>query len=112
METPVKHDRAALLIIAALHLATQVAHNFAHIAAEVRNTLPELLFILLVVTVMPWTAILVAWRTNVRMGALIFSLSMAASFLFGYFLHFVVDSPDLHSNVVDKHRSVFLHSAS
>ena len=34
---------------------------------------------------------------------------MVASFAFGYLLHFVIDTPDLHSNVVGA--GVFFHSA-
>ena len=44
-------------------------------------------------------------------GSALFSLSMAASFLFGYFFHFVIGSPDLYSNVVGEHRGIFFHSA-
>lgn len=106
-----KSEKVALLIIAIFHLAAQAVHNHAHVIADVRNTLTELLFIIIVVTVMPWVAIVVAWKFSIRKGAAIFSLSMAASFLFGYFLHFVVDGPDLHSNVIHHHNSIFFHSA-
>ena len=36
---------------------------------------------------------------------------MVAAFIFGYLLHFVIDSPDLHSNVIGEHKSVFFNSA-
>ena len=36
---------------------------------------------------------------------------MAAAFLFGYLAHFVIDSLDLHSNVVGEHADFFFHSA-
>ena len=36
---------------------------------------------------------------------------MAASFLFGYLLHFVIDSPDHHAKVMEIHSGVFFHSA-
>ena len=36
---------------------------------------------------------------------------MYASFVFGYLLHFVIDSPDLHSNVVGDGAGVFFHTA-
>ena len=38
-------------------------------------------------------------------------LAVVASFAFGYLLHFVIDTPDLHSNVVGEHAGVFFHSA-
>ena len=46
-----------------------------------------------------------------RIGAALFSLSMAASLAFGLILHLEIDSPDLHSNVAPEHGAVFLHSA-
>ncbi len=36
---------------------------------------------------------------------------MGAAFLFGYLLHFVIDSPDLHANVAGEYSTVFFHSA-
>ena len=36
---------------------------------------------------------------------------MLASFAFGYLFHFVVDTADLHSNVVGEHSGLFFHSA-
>ena len=106
-----KSEKFALLIIAALHLAVQVTHSYGHAIAGVQNTLLQILFILLVVTVMPWTAVYVAWKMSMRIGSAIFTLSMAASFLFGYFLHFVIDSPDLLTNIIDAHRNIFFYSA-
>ena len=108
---PVKFETIALLVVAAFHLIAQVAHNHAHIVAAVENSPSEQLFILLVVTIMPWAAIFVGWKWGMGRGATLFTLSMAASFLFGYFFHFVIDSPDLHSNVVDEHMGIFFHSA-
>ena len=36
---------------------------------------------------------------------------LLASLLFGLALHFAVEGPDLYSNVVPEHRTMFLHSA-
>ena len=88
-----------------------VVHHYAHVVADVRNTPLQLLFILLVVTIAPWATVYLAWRRTVKIGAAVFSLSMAASLAFGLVLHFVIDSPDLHSNVAPGHGAVFLHSA-
>ena len=81
------------------------------VSAGVENSPAEQLFILLVVTIMPWAAIFVGWKWGICKGAALFSLSMAASFLFGFFFHSVIESPDLHSNVVSEHRDIFFHSA-
>ena len=111
MGTPVRSEAVALLAIAILHLAVQVAHGYSHVAADVPLTAFQQLFILVFVTVAPLAAVYAFWKMDRRTGAALFSLSMAAAFLFGYLLHFVIDSPDLHSNVTGQHRSLFLHSA-
>ncbi|WP_428115234.1 hypothetical protein [Candidatus Poriferisodalis sp.] len=60
---------------------------------------------------MPLAAVWLAFRRSVRLGAALFAASMYASFVFGYLLHFVIDSPDLHSNVVGDGAGVFFHTA-
>ncbi len=100
-----------LLAIAVLHLVVQSTHGYSHVVAGVQNTSLQLIFIVLVITIAPWAAIYIIWKGNIRKGAGIFALSMVAAFLFGYLLHFVIDSPDLHSNVIGEHKSVFFHSA-
>ena len=112
MEMLVKAEKFTLLIIATLHLALQLIHSYSHAVSGVQNTSLQQLFILLVVTIMPWVAVYVAWNMSMRNGSAIFSLSMAASFLFGYVLHFVINTPDLHLNVLEEHRGLFFHSAS
>lgn len=107
-----KSETVALATVAALHLAVQIVHGWSHDVAEVALSLPEQAFILVVVTAMPWAAIAVGWRWGTGKGAVLFALSMALSFLFGYVFHFVVDGPDLHANVAVEHRAVFFHSAA
>ena len=108
----VKSEPVALAVVATLHLIAQGIHSYSHTVASVENSLPERLFILFIVTVLPWIAIFVSWRFDVGKGAALFALAMVASFLFGYSLHFVIDGPDLHSRVVEQYRSVFFHSAA
>ena len=76
-----------------------------------QNSSLLLLFVLLVVTIAPWAAIYLAWRRTVKLGAALFSFSMAASLAFGLILHFAIDGPDLHSNVAPEHGTGFLYSA-
>ncbi len=106
-----RSDIASLVIVAALHLAIGGVHQYAHAVAEVENSPLQVLFIVLVVTIAPWAAILFAWRRNLTVGAALFSASMLASLVVGLALHFAVESPDLHSNVVPEYRTLFLHSA-
>jgi len=107
----VKYEKYALLSIVVLHLIVQIAHGYSHVVEDVQNTPLQLVFILLVITIAPLVAVYIVWKGNVRKGAGLFTLSMAAAFLFGYFLHFVIDSPDLHSNIIGEHKSIFFHSA-
>ena len=111
MATPATIDRTALVAIAAVHLAVQAAHTYSHIAADVPNTALQQVFIVLVVTIGPLAAALIALRRSLRLGAALFAASMVASFAFGYLLHFVFDTPDLHSNVVGDRAGIFFHSA-
>ena len=109
--TPARSDAAFLAIIAALHLLIGGGHQYAHVVAEVGNTPLQVLFILIVITIAPWAATYIAWKRNLKIGAALFSASMAASFVFGFVLHFVLESPDLYSNVILEHRGLFLNSA-
>ena len=111
MATPARFDCLVLVSIAGLHVVAQASHAYGHIAADVANTALQQVFIVIVVTIGPLAAVLVAWRRNLRLGARLFAASMVASFAFGYLLHFVIDTPDLHSNVVGEHAGVFFHSA-
>lgn len=106
-----KFELFVLILLASLHFLAQIAHGYARQVANVHLSLPQLAFIVLVVTILPWLAIAVAWKMDLVRGATLFALSMAASFLFGYVGHFVLDSPDLHSNVVGQYGNMFFHTA-
>ncbi len=89
----------------------QVTHGYSHSVAGVENTPLQLIFILLVVTIAPLAAAYISWTGNTRNGAGLLAASMVAVFFFGYFFHFVIESPDLHSNVTGEHADIFFHSA-
>lgn len=106
-----RSDVAALVIVAAVHLVIGGVHQYAHAVGEVTNSSLQVLFIVLVVTIAPWAAIGIAWTKHLTIGAVVFSVAMLASLVFGLVLHFAVESPDLYLNVVPEHRTLFLHSA-
>ena len=106
-----RSEVASLVIVAGVHLVIAGVHQYAHAVAEVKNSSLQVLFIVLVVTIAPWAAIWVAWTTNLTIGAIVFSVAMLASLVFGLVLHFAGESPDLYLNVVPEHRTLFLHSA-
>ena len=107
-----RSDVAFLVVVAAVHLVIGGVHQYAHAVAEVNNSSLQVLFIVLVVTIAPWAALWVAWTRNLTIGAVVFSVAMLASLVFGLVLHFAVESPDLYLNVVPEHRTGFLHSAA
>ncbi len=109
--TRVRSDVASLAIVAALHLVIGGAHQHAHGVAGVENSPLQVFFIVLVVTIAPWATIWLAWKRNLMIGAVLFSVSMAASLVFGLVLHFALQGPDLYSNVIPEHRRLFVYSA-
>ena len=106
-----RSDVASFVVVAGVHLVIGGVHQYAHAVAEVENSSLQVLFIVLVVTIAPWAAIGVAWTRNLTLGAVVFSVAMLASLVFGLVLHFAGESPDLYLNVVPEHRALFLHSA-
>ena len=106
-----RSDVASFVIVAEMHLVIGGVHQYAHAVAEVKNSSLQVLFIVLVVTIAPWAAIGAASTRNLTIGAVVFSVAMLASLVFGLVLHFAVENPDLYLNVVTKHRTLFLHSA-
>lgn len=107
----VRPEKGSLLAIAAVHLVVGAIHQYSHTVADIKHTPFQLLFIILVVTDAPWLTVYLAWKRKMRIGASLFSISTGAAFLFGFLLHFVIESPDLHVNVPAAYRSVFLRSA-
>ncbi len=106
-----RFEQFTLAGIAALHLGIGLTHTYGHAAADVPIPAAQLAYIVVVVTLLPLTAVWLAFRRSVRLGAALFAASMYASFVFGYLLHFVLDTPDLHSNVVGDGAGVFFHTA-
>ena len=60
MEMRAKHEMLVLILVAFLHLIAQVAHSYAHQIANVMLSPSQLVFIVLVVTILPWLALVVA----------------------------------------------------
>ena len=111
MATPARFEQVTLLVLALVHLVAQLTHGYSHLAADVGLSAMQQVFIYVVATFMPLAAVYVALRKDVRLGAGLFAVSMAAAFFFGYLAHFFIESPDLHSNVVGDYAALFFHSA-
>ena len=111
MAVSARFEQFTLAGIAALHLGVGLTHTYSHAAADVPIPAAQLAYIVVVVTLMPLVAVWLAFRRSLRLGAALFAASMYASFVFGYLLHFVLDTPDLHSNVTGDGAGVFFHTA-
>ena len=111
MGVSARFEQFMLAGIAALHLGVGLTHAYSHATADVPIPAVQQVYIAVVVTLLPLAAVWLAFRRSLRLGAVLFAASMYASFVFGYLLHFVIDSPDLHSNVVGDSAGVFFHTA-
>jgi hypothetical protein len=69
------------------------------------------IYILIVINVLPIVAAVLVWRRK-RLGYLLLLLSMAGSFVFGVFYHFIAAGPDnVNSLGVHAWSNTFLWSA-
>ena len=84
----VKSEITSLVVVAALHLIKGAIHHHARVVAGVQNSPLQLLLVLLVVIIAPWAAIYLAWTRTLKLGAALFSFSMAASLAFGLTIAF------------------------
>jgi hypothetical protein len=91
--------KIAVYLIIVVHLILVVLHAAAHQVLEVNPTTLQLSFIFIVIMAAPVIAGLLMWKYE-RAGAVLFTLSMAGSFLFGAYNHFVGHSIDHVAEVV------------
>jgi hypothetical protein len=80
-------------VIVVLHLLISIPHGSAHSELHIRLAQWQSAYILLVITVLPFVALMVMWKAR-RVGFLLLLVSMAASFIFGVFYHFIAVGPD------------------
>lgn len=81
-------------IIVWLHTAIAVVHGISHVANSAELPLFANVFVIVVIVLAPLLALLLLcthWR---RSGALLLTLSMLASLVFGIWNHFLVPGPD------------------
>jgi hypothetical protein len=81
-------------LIVLAHLLINVAHGAAHRELQVGLTSFQSAFVLLVILLAPLIALTLVWTKWKRLGLILLSASMFASFLFGLYHHFLVASPD------------------
>lgn len=81
------------------HTIVSGYHGWSHFAAVVPTTAAQDVFIGTVVFASPLLAAVLLVRGRVGAGRVIFILSMLSSFIFGVVFHFILDTPDLCTNV-------------
>lgn len=90
--------RFALLIVVA-HAIVVALHSAAHQILGVEASQAQLLFIVAVIIILPPLAGVIIWKGIKGAGAVLLACSMAGSFVFGVYNHFVAHSPDHVSEV-------------
>jgi hypothetical protein len=80
--------------IVGVHLLVNITHGLAHRALHVGLTLPASIFVIVVVLIVPLLSMALVWTVKERLGLILLTLSMSASFLFGLYHHFLAMGPD------------------
>lgn len=81
------------ILIVILHALCNVPHGMAHSNLHIEMNLWQNVYILLVIVLLPLLAAVLIWKRK-RSGFLLLLLSMAGSFLFSVFNHFIAAGPD------------------
>ena len=79
--------------IVILHAVITIPHGMAHSNLHIQMNLWQNIYILLVINVLPLLAAVLIWRRK-QIGFLLLLFSMAGSFIFGVFYHFIAAGPD------------------
>ena len=88
-----KSLRILAILIVLLHLVVSFPHGMAHSELHIEMQLWQNLYIWLIITLLPLVAAVLIWKRR-RAGFLLLLLSMAGSFLFGVFYHFIAAGSD------------------
>ena len=81
------------IAIVVLHLAISIPHGMAHSDLHIRMALWQNVYIWVVITLLPLVAAVLIWKRP-RSGFLLLLCSMAGSFVFGVFYHFIIAGAD------------------
>ena len=88
------------IVIVLLHLLITVPHGLAHGNLQIEMNTWQNVYILTVINILPLVAAILIWRRK-RLGFTLLMISMAGSFLFGVFYHFIAAGPDNVAAVPD-----------
>ena len=99
------------LALVLIHLVISTAHGWAHQGAMVALTTFGYVYVVVVITLMPWVAAALLFTRKKKMGALLLALSMFGSFVFGFWYHFLSHTSDNVTQVHGPWHSTFLWTA-
>ena len=112
MNQATPHHRPFLpLALVLIHLVISTAHGWAHQGAMVALTTFGYVYVVVVITLMPWVAAALLFTRKKKMGALLLALSMFGSFVFGVWYHFLSHTGDNVTQVHGPGHSTFLWTA-
>jgi hypothetical protein len=99
------------ILLVILHILVQVPHGLAHNKLHIDLSRWQNFYVLIVINLLPIAAAIMMWRRN-RWGFLLLLLSMAGSFVFGVFYHFIAAGSDnVNSLGIHPWSNTFLWSA-
>ncbi len=81
-------------VIVLAHLLVNIIHGVAHRELHIQLGPAAMLFVIGVIVLCPLLAMVLLWTSQKRLGLILLVLSMAGSFLFGLYNHFVAIGPD------------------
>ena len=112
MNQAARHNRPfGALALILIHLVISTVHGWAHQGAMVALTTFGYVYVVVVITLMPWVAAALLFTRKKKMGALLLALSMFGSFLFGFWYHFLSRTTDNVSQVHGPWHLTFLWTA-
>ena len=93
--------RIAATVLLAAHTVVAVVHDLAHRDLGIELTAAQTTYINLVIVAAPVVAFILMWTRLQWAGAILFTVAMAGSLLFGLYYHYVLVSPDHVSYLPD-----------
>ena len=89
-----KHTAVIATFLIVLRQAIATLHGMAHEHLGVGLSPIQQTFVIVVITIAPFVALVLYWTRYARQGALLLWTSMLAGMLFGIYYHFIEVSPD------------------
>jgi len=103
--------KLAALVLILIHLVVSIVHGQAHQGARVHLTLFGYVYVAMVITAAPLVAAALLFSRRRHIGGLLLTVSMAGSFAFGVWYHFLSAGTDNVAEVHGVWRSTFLWTA-